>query len=56
MFRCDQCKREFGGIRGIAADRCPRCATADNVIPLRPASPYRPAPYAVGSTIALRPR
>jgi len=33
MFRCNHCKREYGGIRGITIDRtidlCPRC-TADS--------------------------
>lgn len=28
MFRCSQCEREFGGIRGVMADRCPRCAAS----------------------------
>jgi hypothetical protein len=26
MFRCDHCQTEYGGIRGVIADRCPRCA------------------------------
>jgi hypothetical protein len=25
MFRCNDCKTEYGGIRGIVAERCPRC-------------------------------
>jgi hypothetical protein len=25
MFQCNQCHTEFGGIRGISADSCPRC-------------------------------
>lgn len=25
MFRCDSCKTEYGGIRGVVADVCPRC-------------------------------
>lgn len=29
MFRCDHCQTEYGGIRGIVAARCPRCAAAD---------------------------
>jgi len=28
MFRCDSCKTEYGGIRGVTADRCPRCEAA----------------------------
>lgn len=26
MFRCDHCHTDYGGIRGVIADRCPRCA------------------------------
>lgn len=29
MFRCEQCETEFGGIRGVSAARCPRCAAKD---------------------------
>ena len=25
MFKCDHCHTEYGGIRGISADVCPRC-------------------------------
>jgi len=25
MFRCNSCHTEYGGIRGITADVCPRC-------------------------------
>lgn len=25
MFRCNSCKTEYGGIRGVTADVCPRC-------------------------------
>jgi len=25
MFRCNHCHTEYGGIRGISADICPRC-------------------------------
>jgi hypothetical protein len=30
MFECSHCHTRFGGIRGIAADKCPRCATGDS--------------------------
>jgi hypothetical protein len=30
MFQCNQCHTEYGGIRGITADRCPRCAAQDD--------------------------
>jgi hypothetical protein len=33
MFQCNQCHTEYGGIRGITADRCPRCAAQDNTAP-----------------------
>lgn len=29
MFHCPQCNREYGGIRGVTLDRCPRCRDAD---------------------------
>ena len=29
MFRCDHCQTEYGGIRGVIADRCPRCVGLD---------------------------
>jgi hypothetical protein len=25
MFRCNSCHTEYGGIRGVTADVCPRC-------------------------------
>jgi anaerobic ribonucleoside-triphosphate reductase len=25
MFQCDHCKREYGGIRGVTGQTCPRC-------------------------------
>jgi hypothetical protein len=25
MFQCNHCHTEYGGIRGISADVCPRC-------------------------------
>jgi hypothetical protein len=25
MFRCNHCHTEYGGIRGLSADICPRC-------------------------------
>jgi len=25
MFRCNHCHTEYGGIRGVSADVCPRC-------------------------------
>jgi hypothetical protein len=25
MFRCNSCHTEYGGIRGVVADVCPRC-------------------------------
>jgi hypothetical protein len=27
MFKCDCCHTEYGGIRGVVAPECPRCAT-----------------------------
>jgi hypothetical protein len=46
MFRCDHCKTEYGGIRGVTADRCPRCA-AEGVATRRPAhlTAVSPAPW-----------
>ncbi len=39
MFRCDHCHTEYGGIRGISADSCPRCrAKASAAIRQRPAA------------------
>lgn len=35
MFRCDNCKTEYGGIRGVSADVCPRCETDSDVTQLR---------------------
>ena len=29
MFHCNHCHTEYGGIRGISAEKCPRCAAAD---------------------------
>lgn len=26
MFYCNQCETEYGGIRGVTAECCPRCA------------------------------
>jgi hypothetical protein len=26
MFKCDCCHTEYGGIRGVVAPKCPRCA------------------------------
>jgi hypothetical protein len=31
MFRCNHCNTEYGGIRGISADKCPRCVARDGV-------------------------
>jgi hypothetical protein len=37
MFQCNHCHTEYGGIRGITADVCPRCrdrqATATGSVP-----------------------
>lgn len=46
MFRCNHCKREYGGIRGITTDRtidrCPRCIANSKHSPLtRPPLRYR---------------
>jgi hypothetical protein len=62
MFRCEHCKKEYGGIRGIAHNRCPRC-TPDNVISIyrldpldapRPPHAGYPGP-APGASMAIRP-
>lgn len=39
MFRCNQCHTEYGGIRGISIDSCPRCRQQENVAELRRSSP-----------------
>lgn len=31
MFRCNHCQTEYGGIRGVLADSCPRCMGGDDV-------------------------
>ncbi len=36
MFRCDQCHTEYGGIRGISIDRCPRCRQQAGAAETRP--------------------
>jgi hypothetical protein len=28
MFKCEHCHTEYGGIRGLSADSCPRCREA----------------------------
>lgn len=38
MFRCSQCQTEYGGIRGIAIESCPRCRR-ESVAELRHSSP-----------------
>jgi len=47
MFRCDQCKTEYGGIRGVTADRCPRCAAESDATRQRmaPLTAVSPAPW-----------
>ncbi len=57
MFRCDHCHTEYGGIRGIAAERCPRCTSKDGVaaqqrpalLAMAPAAPWRPPQLAASS-------
>jgi hypothetical protein len=36
MFRCDRCHTEYGGIRGISTDSCPRCKQLTGVTEMRP--------------------
>jgi hypothetical protein len=36
MFQCSQCHTEYGGIRGISADRCPRCTALGDAAAQRP--------------------
>ncbi|HXS34490.1 MAG TPA: hypothetical protein VN758_12030 [Solirubrobacterales bacterium] len=43
MFRCNQCHTEYGGIRGISIDSCPRCRQQEGVAELRHASPANAA-------------
>ena len=43
MFRCNHCKTEYGGIRGVTADNCPRCV-ARYGIPAREPSASAIAP------------
>jgi hypothetical protein len=33
MFRCNHCHTEYGGIRGISADICPRCRDREATAP-----------------------
>ncbi len=35
MFRCEQCHREYGGIRGISTESCPRCKPLESAAELR---------------------
>jgi hypothetical protein len=48
MFRCEQCHREFGGIRGIATDSCPRCRPQESAAEMwtgeSPGSNWSPLP------------
>jgi len=31
MFRCSHCQTEYGGIRGVLAESCPRCMAGDEI-------------------------
>ncbi|HWM62808.1 MAG TPA: hypothetical protein VNP96_02340 [Solirubrobacterales bacterium] len=31
MFRCSHCQTEYGGIRGVLAESCPRCVAGDDI-------------------------
>jgi hypothetical protein len=48
MFRCEQCHREYGGIRGISTDSCPRCKPLESAAEMRagesPGSSWSPLP------------
>jgi hypothetical protein len=48
MFRCEQCHTEYGGIRGISADSCPRCRPQEAAAEMRvgesPGSNWSPLP------------
>jgi DNA-directed RNA polymerase subunit RPC12/RpoP len=61
MFRCNQCHTEYGGIRGVSADRCPRCVAKDVTRPgptamaETPAASWRPLQLAVsGRSLSAR--
>jgi hypothetical protein len=47
MFQCKSCHTEYGGIRGIAADRCPRCAGLGKAADPQPRDLAMIAPKAV---------
>lgn len=64
MFQCNQCHIEYGGIRGISADSCPRCrarqggATRQHSAPALVASPpsWQPHQAVAPSWSLLDPR
>lgn len=31
MFQCNHCHTEYGGIRGVSGDKCPRCVDREAV-------------------------
>ncbi len=48
MFRCNHCKTEYGGIRGVDADNCPRCVARYSVparLPVASPAIASPAPW-----------
>jgi hypothetical protein len=54
MAQCNHCHTEYGGIRGISIDRCPRCKPQESVAQARrPAASltasWRPAQRAATS-------
>lgn len=39
MFRCNHCKTEYGGIRGVSGDICPRCIAQNDGASRAPSAP-----------------